>query len=70
MPNDKPVEIPRAGTRVVIDLMGRRYALDVSIKPIPDVEKAEVIEITRPPQAQGPKPRDRNRGDSSILPPS
>ena len=35
MPSD-PIEIPRPAHRVSIDLMGKRYALDVSIKPLPD----------------------------------
>ncbi len=47
MPDNNLFELPRAGTRVVVDLMGKRYAIDVSIKPLPDAPApATVVDIT------------------------
>ena len=46
---DKPTPLPRPAHRVTIDLMGKRYALDVKISPLPDAP-AEVVEM--PPETR------------------
>jgi hypothetical protein len=43
---DKPTPLPRPAHRVTIDLMGKRYALDVRISPLPDAP-AEVVEMPK-----------------------
>jgi hypothetical protein len=48
-----PRELPRPAHRVSIDLMGKRYALDVSIKEL-EKPKAEVVEMPRPPAGSKP----------------
>lgn len=50
MPSD-PIEIPRPAHRVSIDLMGKRYALDVSIKPLAE-KPAEVVEMPTPMKSE------------------